>query len=98
MPLPEDVRSQTQLLLFAFCQMRVPESIQDEYRLAFRIRETAVTLYECTGPWNPKFPKSSRRPTAQFRYDPVERMWSVYWADSHERWHPYTDAANHQLS
>jgi hypothetical protein len=92
MPLPEDVRTQAQLLLFAFCQTRVPENIRDEYRLAFRIRENAATLYECTGPWNPRFPKSSRRPAAQFRYDPGTGMWSVHWADNQERWQPLEDA------
>lgn len=92
MPLPEDVRLQAQFLLFAFCQMRVPESIRDEYRLALRIRENAVTLYECTGPWHPRFPKSSRRPAAQFCYDSETRTWSVYWADDHERWRLYSDA------
>jgi hypothetical protein len=92
MTLPEDIRRQAQLLLFAFCQMRVPESIRDEYHLAFRIRKNSVTLYECTGPWQPRFPKSSRRPAAQFRYDSGRRVWTVYWADTHEHWHPYSNA------
>ncbi len=91
MPLPEDVRCQAQLHLFAFCQMRVPESIRDEYRLAFRIRENAVTLYGCTGPWHPRFPKSSRRPCAQFHFDPDNQVWTLHWADSHQRWHLYGD-------
>jgi hypothetical protein len=92
MPLPEDVRLQAHLLLFAFCQIRVPESIRNEYHLAFRARENAITLYECIGPWQPRLPKSSRRPAAQFRYDTEKRVWSVHWADKNEHWHPYSDA------
>lgn len=88
MTLPEDVRTQAQLLLFAFCQMRVPESIRDEYRLAFRMRENTVTLYECTGPWHPRFPRANRRPVAQFRYDLDQ---TVHWADNRQHWHPYSD-------
>ncbi len=83
MLLPEDVQTQASLLLFAFCQMRVPDSIKDEHRLAFRIRTNTVTLDECTGPWQPRFPKSSRRPAAQFRYDSDSREWTLYWADRH---------------
>lgn len=67
MPLPEKVRTQAQLLLFAFCQMRVPESIRNEYRLAFRIRENTVTLYESTGSWQPSVPEV--QPEAGCRVD-----------------------------
>lgn len=91
MTLPEDVRTQAQLLLFAFCDMRVPEFIRHEYRLAFRMRENNLTLYEATGPWNPRFPKASRRPVAQFRYDENQKVWTLHWADNQQRWHPYTD-------
>lgn len=90
--LPEEVRTQAQLLLFAFCQMRVPEPIRDEYRLAFRMRQNTLTLYESTGPWHPRFPKASRRPVAQFRYDLIQKMWTVHWADNRQHWHPYSDA------
>jgi len=92
MPLPEDVRSQAELLLFLFCHMRVPE-LRNDYRLVVRFREQAATLYECVGPWNPRLPKSTRRAAAQFRYDPATRMWSVHWADDRDHWHPYTDVA-----
>lgn len=92
MTLPEDVRTQVQVLLFAFCQVRVPEQIRAEYRLAFRHRQNTLTLYECTGPWNPRFPNASRRPVAQFRYNLDQKVWTVYWADSRQRWHPYSHA------
>jgi len=51
MRLPENVQTHAQILLFAFCIMRVPEPLRDQYHLAFRIRETSATLYECYGPW-----------------------------------------------
>lgn len=89
MPLPDNVRRQAELLLFAFCQFRVPASVQPQYRLAFRTRMNTITLYESYGPWNPKFPKSSRTPCAQFRYDLDRQVWVLYWADRNEQWHLY---------
>ena len=71
--------------------MRVPATIQSQYRLAFRMRGNAATLYECHGPWDPKFPKSSRRPVAQFRYLTEQQGWALYWADPDERWHLCND-------
>lgn len=87
MALPEMVRHQAQLLLFAFCQVRVPDDVQDQYHLAFRIRENAATLYECLGP--SRFSKTDRRPAAQFRYDLDRQVWALYWADHNLRWRPY---------
>lgn len=89
MPLPEAVRPYAELLLLTYCQARIPPSIVHEYRLAFRTRGTAITLYESYGPWNPKFPKSSRTPVAQFRYDPDHQTWTLYWADEKQKWHLY---------
>ena len=92
MPLPEDVRLRALFLLLAFCQLRVPATLQRTYRLSVRIRMNAVTLYECYGPWQPRFPKSSRTPVAQFRYDLAEEKWTLYWSDYDWRWHHYDRA------
>jgi len=27
-------------------------------------------------------------PVAQFRYDPADNFWTLYWADRNCRWHP----------
>ncbi|HWH69086.1 MAG TPA: DUF3024 domain-containing protein [Candidatus Sulfotelmatobacter sp.] len=48
-----------------------------------------MTLYVSWGPWKPHFPKNSRAPVAQFRYDPERRSWTLYWADEQEKWHLY---------
>ncbi|HYG60915.1 MAG TPA: DUF3024 domain-containing protein [Symbiobacteriaceae bacterium] len=37
-------------------------------------------------------PKVQSRAAAQFRYDPKNQAWTVYWSDSREHWHLYTDA------
>ena len=88
MPLPENIRFQAEMLLFAYCDARTFSTVR-QGRLAFRTRGTAMTLYECYGPWNPKFPKNSRTALAQFRYDPDLEVWTLYWADEHEKWHLY---------
>lgn len=89
MSLPDAVRIQALLSLFTFCDLRTPDHLKHEYRLALRSRKNTFTVYECYGPWNPKFPKSSRRPLAQFRYDPDQQVWTLYAADEKERWYPY---------
>lgn len=89
MPLPDAIRPQAELMLFAYCQARTPTSTRNECRLAFRTRLNTMTLYECHGPWNPKFPKNSRDSIAQFRYDPEDKVWTLYWADEQEKWHLY---------
>lgn len=86
MAIPEPIRRQAELLLFALCGSHVPVG-GENYRLAFRIRMNSATIYKVHGPWNPKFPKSSRRPVAQFRYDPELALWTLYRADEKERWH-----------
>jgi hypothetical protein len=90
MAIPEMVRRQAELLLFAFCQSRVPEGLLSQYHLAFRIRQHTATLYECFGP--ERFSESNRKPTAQFRYDPDRQVWILYRADHNLRWHIYDGA------
>jgi len=75
MPLPETIHRRVEQLLFAFRQLRVPDGARDHYRLEFRVRANAVTLYECHGPWRPGQPWS-RMPSAQFRFDPVQLAWT----------------------
>lgn len=93
MPLPEAVRPQAELLLLAYCQARTPPNIRQELRLAFRTRMNTMTLYVSYGPWKPHFPKNSRTPVAQFRYDPEKGLWTLYWADEQEKWHLYDQVA-----
>lgn len=88
-PLPTVVRYETELMLLAYCQLGTPEDTQDKFRLAFRTREDSITLYECHGPWNPAFPKESRRPIAQFRYISEQQAWALFWADAKLKWHLY---------
>lgn len=93
MPLPDDIRPQAELLLLAYCRARTPETTRQQLRLGFRTRLNTMTLYVCCGPWKPRFPKDSRFPVAQFRYDPDERLWTLYWVDEHEQWHLYEQVA-----
>jgi hypothetical protein len=89
LPLPEVVRRRAEHLLYGFCQLRVPQEVRHEYRLEFRVRGNAITLYECRPSWHPNLPQWSRSPSAQFRFDPQPLTWTLYWADRNGRWHVY---------
>lgn len=91
MPLPERVRVRAEQLLQRFCEARVPQRARNEYRLEFRCRGHSITLYECRPPWHPSLRDWSRLPAAQFRYDPAQQVWTLYWADRNCRWHVYDD-------
>jgi len=88
MALPESVKQQAELLLFAFCTSRLAEATQGVYHLAFRIRQNTATIYECLGP--ARF--SNRRPVAQLRYIPDSQVWVLYRVDDKHRWHLYENA------
>jgi hypothetical protein len=90
MALPEIIRSRAEQLLFCFCQLRVPYWAREQYHLEFRVRGNSVTLYECHASWRPG-QQWSRTPSAQFRFDPGQLTWTLYWADRSGRWHPYDD-------
>jgi hypothetical protein len=91
MALPELVKRRAEQLLYDFCQRRVPEAAKDKYRLEFRVRGNAVTLYESHAPWRPTQQQWGRMPTAQFRFDTTELTWTLYWADRNGRWHVYDE-------
>ena len=52
------------------------------------VRGNSVTIVECRPPWDGDG-DGTRQKIAQLRHDPAARTWSLYWADSNSRWHPY---------
>src|SRR5438132_14028212 len=79
MAVPHDVAE----LIRVWCELQTPEDVRDRARLEMEISGNKVTVYECSvvvDEW-------LRVPSAQLRLDPYTRVWSLYWIDSHDRWH-----------
>lgn len=53
------------------------------------VRGKSVTLFECRPPWNREGTEWTRMPIGQLRFDPAATLWSLFWADRNDRWHPY---------
>jgi len=93
MPLPQAVRDHAERLLFEFCLLRVPERMRSWYHLKFRTRLNTLTLYECRAPRDARSGQWTKSPCAQFRFDPEQAMWTLYWAGRNGRWFLYDDLA-----
>ncbi|UCF05395.1 MAG: DUF3024 domain-containing protein [bacterium] len=62
--------------------------MRDKVRLKYKIRGNNVTLFE----ERPTFTDPSLWidiKLAQFRFDPSNGQWSLYYADRNSRWHQY---------
>jgi hypothetical protein len=60
--------------------------------LEVAVRGNAITMVERRRPWRRDFgPEWSSQKIAQLRYDSAKRRWSLYWRDSNDRWHLYSE-------
>ena len=58
-------------------------------RLEAGVRGRSVTIFECRPPWPDGGTEWTRAPIGQLRYDAGSGLWTLYWADSDDRWHLY---------
>jgi len=73
-----------------YCVSRVPSEFLDRIRVEATIRGRSVTIVECRPPWRKDVgPEWSRQRVAQMRYDADAKLWTLYWADRHGRWHVF---------
>ena len=85
--LPEVERRRIERTLERYCEVRVPAHLRGELQVGYRIRGTAVTLFERRPAWaEPE--EWTESLVAQFRYDPLAEKWSLYWSDRRQKWHP----------
>ena len=64
--------------------------IRDQIRYEFDTSPHAVTIFDCRPPWKPELgPDWTRLIVAQLRFTVVGNLWSLYWRDSSEVFHPY---------
>ena len=88
MALSEITKKQIEKILTAYCSERLPVYLHHEMRLGFNFRGHSVTLYT----ERPAFAESGMRAetlAAQFRFNPQNKEWVLYWADRNSKWHPY---------
>jgi hypothetical protein len=93
--LPELTRRQVEKVLTAYCSERLPSYLHDKLKLGFRLRGDRVTLYEERpalaepGMW-------VEIVVAQFRFQPKNQEWTLYWADRNSKWHPYEEVESNK--
>jgi hypothetical protein len=86
--LPVSARQRIEAMLSTYCAERVPEGLRDEIVVKYRIRTTAITLYQerrallDPARWN-------KLVIAQLRYNPDLNHWKLYCADRNSKWHRY---------
>jgi len=88
MPMSETVKHHADLLLIAFCELRVPQEVRDQVKMSHEFRANTVTLFEDRPRWN-KPSEWVHMPIAQFRFDTKSGRWTLYCADRNSRWHLY---------
>jgi hypothetical protein len=92
MAIPELVRLAATRQVEAFCEQHVPAEARDQVRLECAVRGNAITMVERRPPWRPDFgPEWSSQRIAQLCYDGAKGTWSLYWRDSKDRWHLYSE-------
>jgi Protein of unknown function (DUF3024) len=90
MAMPAAVRDVTVLHISLFCENRIPLDARDEVRLEYAVEGDSITIIERRPPWSKLFgPDWTRMTIAQLRYDERTGTWSLYAADSDDRWFPY---------
>jgi len=90
MPLPEFTRKLVETRLSIYCENRIPVTVRNKVRLAFKIRGNNVTLYE-TRPYFMDPSVWTESPIAQFRFDDETKRWNLYCCDRNSKWYLYSE-------
>ena len=83
-------RDRVERRLREYCEERIPERVRHQLRLSYKIRGNYVTLVE-ERPGIMDREKWVDIVVAQFRFNPEDSMWRLYWADRNSRWHEYLE-------
>jgi len=90
MPLPANIKKQVEETLTAYCESRVPAHVKNEVNYSYGFRGNSATLFENRPDWRNRnlwHPMA----IAQFRFDPVKGLWTLYCADRNSKWHEYLE-------
>lgn len=86
MAIPPEIRAAVETALDDFCRQHSSAIVAGELRYTYEITENAALLQvERPGFMNPGV--WTKVAVAKFRYSETRRTWSLYWADTNERWH-----------
>lgn len=90
MALDELQKCRVKNILEKFCGERIPMKLQDQIKLEFNIRGNYVTLFEKRRYF--KDPNQwTKGKIAQFRYDPDDNKWALYWWRHTGKWYKYEE-------
>lgn len=75
-------------VLTEFCDARISEHAKNQVKLDYQIRGNNVTLFENRKHY--KLPNVwTKAKVSQFRYDPDNKTWTLYWWRHTEKWYRY---------
>lgn len=91
MAMNELTKKRVQLLLDNYCENKIPAHLRNQVKVSYEIRGNNVTLYE-ERPYYKDPPKWRKSVVAQFRYNPEEKKWAIYWERHTGKWYKYEEA------
>lgn len=97
MALPELVAFRCNKLLDAYYKQKFPPHMRDQIRLFHEVHENLLTVFESRAPWDGSDRPWSKKPVAQFSFDPKTGDWELHCFDRHskpQRFHPATPTRN----
>jgi hypothetical protein len=69
---------------------QIPPEAKSKIRVEAEVTERAVTIVECSPPWDPELgPDWLRVPVARLRYTKSSCEWSLFWPDRNSKFHAY---------
>lgn len=90
MALQQITRKLVEKKLSEFYDKKIPEHARSQVHLKYVIRGNSVTLFE----ERPDFIDKNiwiDSKVAQFRYNPKDNQWTLYYADRNSKWNEYWD-------
>src|SRR5664279_5517804 len=86
MSLSEFEKQRVEKIFSAYCAMKAPHHISDQFRVEFELRGDEVKLFE-SRPFHLDKSQWISHKIARFKKDRESNCWHLYYADRSERWH-----------
>jgi hypothetical protein len=86
MPLTEFEKQRVKKIFSAYCAIKAPHHISDQFRVEFELRGDEVKLFE-SRPFPLDKSQWISHKIARFKKDSESNCWHLYYADRNERWH-----------
>jgi hypothetical protein len=86
MSLSEFEKQRVKKIFSAYCAMKAPHHISDQFRVEFELRGAEVKLFE-SRPYHLDKCQWISHKIARFKKDAETNCWSLYYADRNGRWH-----------